>query len=213
MKRLNELYKVDSDVLIKGISINSNDINEGDIFVCIKGNKVDRHDYIDDAIKNGAVALVTAKEVNSSVPYVIVENPNEEVGRLAREIYDNPQDKLKLFAVTGTDGKTSVATITSQLIGNDKCGYIGTNGMSCAKIKEDTNNTTPSIEKLYKFFREFLDCGCENVCMEASSEAMLQGRLNDLRFDCIGITNITSEHLNSHKTLENYVECKKDIMK
>ena len=84
MKRLNELYKVDSDVLIKGISINSNDINEGDIFVCIKGNKVDRHDYIDDAIKNGAVALVTAKEVNSSVPYVIVENPNEEVGRLAR---------------------------------------------------------------------------------------------------------------------------------
>lgn len=213
MKRLNELYKVDSDVLIKGISINSNDINEGDIFVCIKGNKVDRHDYIDDAIKNGAVALVTAKEVNSSVPYVIVENPNEEVGRLAREIYDNPQDKLKLFAVTGTDGKTSVATITSQLIGNDKCGYIGTNGMSCAKIKKDTNNTTPSIEKLYKFFREFLDCGCENVCMEASSEAMLQGRLNDLRFDCIGITNITSEHLNSHKTLENYVECKKDIMK
>lgn len=213
MKRLNELYKVDSDVLIKGISINSNDINEGDIFVCIKGNKVDRHDYIDDAIKNGAVALVTAKEVNSSVPYVIVENPNEEVGRLAREIYDNPQDKLKLFAVTGTDGKTSVATITSQLIGNDKCGYIGTNGMSCAKIKEDTNNTTPSIEKLYKFFREFLDCGCENVCMEASSEAMLQGRLNDLRFDCIGITNITSEHLNSHKTLENYVKCKKDIMK
>lgn len=213
MKRLNELYKVDSDVLIKGISINSNDINEGDIFVCIKGNKVDRHDYIDDAIKNGAVALVTAKEVNSSVPYVIVENPNEEVGRLAREIYDNPQDKLKLFAVTGTDGKTSVATITSQLIGNDKCGYIGTNGMSCTKIKKDTNNTTPSIEKLYKFFREFLDCGCENVCMEASSEAMLQGRLNDLRFDCIGITNITSEHLNSHKTLENYVECKKDIMK
>ena len=213
MKRLNELYKVDSDVLIKGISINSNDINEGDIFVCIKGNKVDRHDYIDDAIKNGAVALVTAKEVNSSVPYVIVENPNEEVGRLAREIYGNPQDKLKLFAVTGTDGKTSVATITSQLIGNDKCGYIGTNGMSCAKIKKDTNNTTPSIEKLYKFFREFLDCGCENVCMEASSEAMLQGRLNDLRFDCIGITNITSEHLNSHKTLENYVECKKDIMK
>ena len=213
MKRLNELYKVDSDVLIKGISVNSNDINEGDIFVCIKGNKVDRHDYIDDAIKNGAVALVTAKEVNSSVPYVIVENPNEEVGRLAREIYDNPQDKLKLFAVTGTDGKTSVATITSQLIGNDKCGYIGTNGMSCAKIKKDTNNTTPSIEKLYKFFREFLDCGCENVCMEASSEAMLQGRLNDLRFDCIGITNITSEHLNSHKTLENYVECKKDIMK
>ena len=213
MKRLNELYKVDSDVLIKGVSINSNDINEGDIFVCIKGNKVDRHDYIDDAIKNGAVALVTAKEVNSSVPYVIVENPNEEVGRLAREIYDNPQDKLKLFAVTGTDGKTSVATITSQLIGNDKCGYIGTNGMSCAKIKEDTNNTTPSIEKLYKYFREILDCGCENVCMDASSEAMLQGRLNDLRFDCIGITNITSEHLNSHKTLENYVECKKDIMK
>ena len=213
MKRLNELYNTDSDVLIKGISVNSKDVNEGDIFVCIKGNKVDRHDYIDDAIKNGAVALITAREVDSSVPYVIVDNPNEEVKRLAKEIYDNPQDNLKLFAVTGTDGKTSVATMTSQLIGDDKCGYIGTNGISCANLKGSTSNTTPSIEKLYKFFREFVDCGCDLVCMEASSEAMLQGRLDDLRFDCIGITNITSEHLNSHKTLENYVECKKDIMK
>ena len=205
MKKLNELYNCNYDTLIKGISINSKDINEGDIFVCVRGNKVDRHDFIDEAIKNGAVALVTSHKVESSVPYVIVDNPNDEVLTLAEKIYDYPQNKLKMYAVTGTDGKTSVSTITSQLIGEDKCGYIGTNGRSCALFKKDTNNTTPSPDKLYGYLNEFVLSGCDSVCMEASSEAMLQGRLNGLKFNCIGITNITSEHLNSHKTLENYV--------
>lgn len=212
MKKLNELYNCNYDTLIKGISINSKDINEGDIFVCVRGNKVDRHDFIDEAIKNGAVALVTSHKVKSSVPYVIVDNPNDEVLTLAEKIYDYPQNKLKMYAVTGTDGKTSVSTITSQLIGEDKCGYIGTNGRSCALFKKDTNNTTPSPDKLYGYLNEFVLSGCDSVCMEASSEAMLQGRLNGLKFNCIGITNITSEHLNSHKTLENYVNCKKEIM-
>lgn len=121
-------------------------------------------------------------------------------------------DKLNMMAVTGTDGKTSVATITGTLIGKDKCGYIGTNGFSCEKISGDTDNTTPAPEKLYEYLDLFVKNGCSAVCMEASSEAMLQGRLSKLSYKCIGMTNITSEHLNSHKTLENYVLCKKEIM-
>ena len=212
MIKLNELYKCNYDVFITGISVNSKTIKKGDIFVCIKGNTCDRHDFIDEAIKNGASALVVAHEVKSSVPYIIVDNPNNEVVYLSKKIYDNPQDKLKMMAVTGTDGKTSVATITSTLIGGDKCGYIGTNGYSCEKKYGDTDNTTPSPDKLYEYLNTFVECGCEAVCMEASSEAMLQGRLEDLKYKCIGMTNITSEHLNSHKSLENYVLCKKEIM-
>lgn len=213
MKKLNQLYDCDYDVEITGIALNSKDVKRGDIFVCIKGQSVDRHDYIDEAISNGAVALVTSHDVKTTVPYVVVADPNKEVIFLSKKLYDYSENKLHLLAVTGTDGKTSVSTIISTLIGNDKCGYIGTNGRSCASFNRSTDNTTPSPDKLYYYFKEFVDSGCDTVCMEASSEAMLQGRLDGLRYDCIGITNITSEHLNSHKTLENYVYCKKEIMK
>lgn len=213
MKKLKELYDCNYDVEITGISVNSKDVKKGDIFVCIKGQKVDRHDFIDEAICNGAVALVVSHDVDCSVPYIVVTDPNSEVIPLSQKIYDYEGDKIHLCAVTGTDGKTSVSTIVSTLIGNDKCGYIGTNGRSCASFNKDTDNTTPSPDKLYYYFKEFFDAGCNSVCMEASSEAMLQGRLEGLEYDCVGITNITSEHLNSHKTLENYVNCKKDIMK
>lgn len=212
MIKLNRLYKCFYDIDITGISVNSKTTKKGDIFVCIKGNTCDRHDFIDEAIDNGAVALVVSHDVSSTVPYVVVENPNDEVVRLSQEIYGNPQKKLKMMGVTGTDGKTSVATITSTLIGTDKCGYIGTNGYSCEKIHGATDNTTPAPDKLYKYLSDFNEYGCESVCMEASSEAMLQGRLKDLNFGCMGMTNISSEHLNSHKTLENYVLCKKQIM-
>ena len=212
MIRLNELYDCNYDINIEGISINSKDVNKGDLFVCVSGNKVDRHDYIDEAINNGAVALITARDVVSSVPYIVVDNPNDEVIYLSKKIYNNPEDKLKMYGVTGTDGKTSVATIVSSLLGNYRCGYIGTNGRSCAKFNKDTNNTTPSPDKLYGYLDEFLLNGCDSVCMELSSEALLQGRLKELYLDCIGITNITREHLNSHGTLENYVNCKKEIM-
>lgn len=212
MIRLNELYDCNYDVLISGISVNSKDIKKGDIFVCITGNKADRHDYIDEAVNNGAVALVTSREVKTTVPYVIVDNPDDEVIYLSQKIYNNPEEKLLMYGVTGTDGKTSVATIVSGLLGNYRCGYIGTNGRSCAKFNKDTDNTTPAPHKLYGYLDEFLKNDCDSVCMELSSEGMLHGRLKELSFDCIGITNITSEHLNSHGSLENYVNCKKEIM-
>lgn len=212
MTKLNKLFKCNYDVNIEGISVNSKDTHPGDLFVCIKGATVDRHDFIEEAIKNGAVALVTSHEVESSVPYVVVDNPNNEVSRLAKLIYDNPSDKLHMLGVTGTDGKTSVSTIVSKLIGQDKCGYMGTNGYSTSKFNRKTDNTTPSADKLYKYLDDIYDAGCDSVCMELSSEAMLFNRINDLSFDVIGLTNITSEHLNNHKTLENYIECKKKIL-
>lgn len=212
MKKLCELYDCSSDVVITGVSINSKEIKKGDIFVCIRGETADRHDFIDEAIKNGASALVVDHDVESTVPYVIVDNPNNELVYLSKMVYDYDESKITLYGVTGTDGKTSVTTIISTLIGNDKCGYIGTNGRSCYAYTKNTDNTTPAPHQLYYYFKEFMDNGCNSVCMEASSEAMLKNRLDGIKYDVIGITNITSEHLNNHGTLENYILCKKKIM-
>ncbi len=199
------------DVEISGLSINTQTLKKGDLFLCIKGATVDRHDYIDQAIRNGAAALLTAKDVDVDIPYVKVENPNLEMEDIYRRFYNNPQNKLKIIGITGTDGKTSTSMITQKLIGSDKCGYIGTNGYSCAAFKRDTDNTTPGIDSLYRIFSEFVDSGCEYVAMETSSEAFFYGRLKNISFVRGVITNVDREHLNTHKTLENYISCKKQL--
>lgn len=196
-----------------GISTNSRSVRPGDLFVCIKGANVDRHDFIPDAIANGAAALITARPVESSVPYVVVEDPDSIIEDLYRDFYHDPQNDLQLIGITGTDGKTSTTTIIQTLIGPERCGYIGTNGYSCAAFKGDTSNTTPGVESLYRILAEFRDAGCTYVSMETSSEAFFYGRLKNLTFECGGYTNVDSEHLNTHKTLENYVDCKKQLFR
>ncbi len=214
MKKLNELYNVDSNVVINDIKINSKEVKEGDLFICTMGVNADRHDFIDDAIKNGAAAIVVSKDVGEkNVSIIKVSNTNKELPLLCARFYDNPQDKLTIIGVTGTDGKTSVSTIIQTLLGKENCGYIGTNGRSCAKFNLETSNTTPDADKLYKYFNEFVLAGCKYVVMEASSEAFFRGRLADLVFDSSVLTNVTSEHLNIHKTFENYLSCKGKLFK
>ncbi len=198
---------------IKGLSTNSKDVKEGDLFICIKGAKIDRHDYINQAIENGAIALVTSKDVDVDIPYIKVNDVNAIYEDLYRNFYDNPQDKLKLIGITGTDGKTSTTTIIQELIGDDICGYIGTNGYACSKFNRETDNTTPGIESMYRILNEFANAGCKYVAMETSSEAFYYGRLKKFHFSIGGLTNIDKEHLNTHKTLENYINCKKMLFK
>ena len=206
MKRLNELYKCDYDTEIYGIKINSKEIEPGDLFICTMGVTADRHDFVPDAIARGALAIVESKKVESKVPVIYVDDTNKELPLLCARFYDNPDKKLKMLGITGTDGKTSTATIVQTLIGKETCGYIGTNGRSCAKFDKDTNNTTPDSDKLYGYFYEFLEAGCNTVSMEASSEAFFRNRLEHITFDVSAITNITREHLNIHGSFENYVE-------
>lgn len=210
MKKLNELYPmVDSDVLIKSIKINSKEIEKGDLFICTMGVTADRHDFIDDAVKNGAAAIIVSKDVSENrVPVIKVPNTNREMPFLCQKFYDYPDRDLKMIGVTGTDGKTSVATIVQTLIGNDLCGYIGTNGRNCSKFSGDVFNTTPDADKLYPYLREFVDFGCKYVVKEASSEAFFRGRLQSIQYDVSVYTNITSEHLNIHGDFENYIESK-----
>lgn len=209
MKKLNELINTEYNVLIKGIKINSKEIEEGDLFICTDMGTLDRHDFIDDAISRGASAVIVKKDVGlKSVPIIKVENPNELLPIICSKFYDEPEKKLTMIGVTGTDGKTSVATMVQTLIGNEVCGYIGTNGYSCYKFNKDTNNTTPDSDKLYGYLDEFINADCKYCSMEVCSEALMRGRVSGISYDVSILTNITSEHLNIHGTLENYIEDK-----
>ena len=141
MKTLNELYPgIGVDTQIKAIKINSKEVNEGDLFVCTKGVTADRHDFIDDAIKHGAAAIIVSRDVGEkSVPIIKVPDTNRELPYLCQKFYDYPDNKLKMIGVTGTDGKTSTTTIIQTLIGSDLCGYIGTNFFNQGRTDEIRN--------------------------------------------------------------------------
>lgn len=215
MKKLEELYPgIGVDINIRSIAINSKEVKKGDLFVCTKGVTADRHDFIDDAIKNGASAIIVSKDIRrEEVPIIKVPDTNRELPYLCQKFYDYPDQKLKMIGVTGTDGKTSVSTIIQTLIGSDVCGYIGTNGRSCAKFSGDNPNTTPDAHILYDFLDEFVRNGCKYVAMEASSEAFFRGRLQAIQYDLSVYTNITSEHLNIHGSFENYVNSKLQLFR
>lgn len=215
MKKLSELYDIDSDVEIGAVKINSKQVEKGDIFVCTMGVTADRHDFIEEAVKNGASAIVVSRDnITSSVPVIKVDDTNSELSRLCQRLYDYPENELTMIGVTGTDGKTSTATIIQTLIGKDNCGYIGTNGRSWKdKVMDDNPNTTPDETLLYKFLRDFRNDGCSYAVMEASSEAYFRKRLENLEYDVSVYTNITSEHLNIHGSFENYIDCKKEVFR
>ncbi|MEG2457358.1 MAG: UDP-N-acetylmuramoyl-L-alanyl-D-glutamate--2,6-diaminopimelate ligase [Bacilli bacterium] len=212
MKKLKELINTEIDCNITGIKTNSKEILKGDLFICIDGI-TDRHLYIDDAIKRGASAVIGTKDLEINIPYIKVDNIRNTFTDICKKFYDFKDNELFIIGVTGTDGKTSVCSIIQTLIGKDKCGYIGTNGRSCKYFDKPTDNTTPDQDKLFYYFKEFRDLGIKYIVMETSSEAFYNNRLNNLTFNASIITNITTEHLNTHKTLENYIKCKSMLFK
>ena len=212
--KLQDLFSkqnIECDVEVRGLKTNSREVEPGDLFLCIHGVNVDRHDFIEDAAARGAVAAVVSRDVVCSIPCVRVDDVDGALDEIYDRFYDRPQDKLCVIGVTGTDGKTSTATIIQKLMGEENCGYIGTNGVSCRGFEADSPNTTPDKGHWMAFFRAFLDHGCRCAVMEASSEAFFYGRLKGLQFDAAAISNVTSEHLNTHKTLENYIACKQQL--
>ena len=166
MRRLSELYPNCPDIEINEIKINSKEVVEGDIFVCTHGVTADRHDFIDDAIKNGAKAVVVEKDVSVDVPVIKVENTNKELPLLASRFYNHPDEKLEIIGITGTNGKTTVASIIQDLIGRDTCGYLGTNGLIYKDTAVSIRNTTPDADRLYKYFDKIVNSGCSILSLK-----------------------------------------------
>ena len=212
MKKLCELYPNSKcDVEIEDIKINSRVCGPGDLFVCTMGATADRHDYVGSAVENGVAAIVASRDVGAdagSVPVVYVEDTNAELPKVAQRLFDHPESELCMVGITGTNGKTTVATMIADIIGMERCGTIGTTGIRCAKFDEPIVNSCPDADRLYKYLRRFVNAGCDTLTMEATSEALVAGRLRELFFDAVIFTNITRDHLNAHGTIEKYVEAK-----
>lgn len=205
MKRLNEIIECNYSIEIKNIKTDSRKIQPNDLFVATKGYHIDRHLFIEDAIKNGAVAIIGEQDIECSIPYIKVKNSYKTLLKILSKFYNNLEKKFKFIGITGTDGKTTTAYITSQII---NAAYIGTNGVIYKENSWSTNNTTPEICELYEYLKRLKKLNCNTIVMEVSSEALLHKRVDNINFDIAAITNITEDHLNIHKTLDNYIKDK-----
>ena len=193
---------------VNGLSLNSQTVQKGDLFVALQGNQEHGYDYIEEAISNGCVAvLVDGKDVECSVPSIRVDNLKSYLVKLAKNLYPKANN-IKLIAVTGTNGKTSVCHFISQLATslNIKNGVIGTLGLT--SIDKKTINTTPDIFTIYSALQNYINQGMKLVVIEASSHALVQGRLEGLTFIQGIFTNLTQDHLDFHKNMKSYKEAK-----
>lgn len=210
MKKLNELIDCSYDVEISGVKSDSRDVKPGDLFVAIKGFFCDHFDYVEDAVSNGAVAVIVDREIDLDVISIVVNDVNNMYYEILKKYYENIDDNFNLIGITGTDGKTTTSTIISKLINN--CCYMGTNGCTYDDYSISLDNTTPDIYKVYDIMNDLQSKKCRNMSMEVSSEALLHKRINGLQFNIVGFTNITEDHLNIHGNINNYIACKMKLL-
>lgn len=208
--RICDLIDCSYNIEILGITDDSRDVETGYLFVATKGFNVDHFDYIDDAIEKGASFIVSDREINRDFPHIIVDNINDLYIEFCSKFYNVKPNEFNLIGITGTDGKTTTSTVISQLINNMAC--IGTNGVLLDGEYFATNNTTPCVSELYKSLGIIKKHNCKDIVMEVSSESLLHKRIKSFEYDVVCFTNITEDHLNVHKTIDNYRECKFSLL-
>lgn len=207
-------YMGATDIQVTGINIDSRLVKKGDLFVAVCGTQTDGHQYIPMAIKQGAVAIACQnipEERPDDVTFIKLADTEDAIGKIATEYYGNPSRHLKLVGVTGTNGKTTVATLLYELFTalGFKCGLCST---VCNYIGEraiPADHTTPDPITLNRLLSEMVDGGCTYAFMECSSHAIHQKRIGGLCFAGGIFTNLTRDHLDYHKTFENYRNAKK----
>ena len=199
---------------ITGVNIDSRQIKEGHLFVAVKGTQTDGHSYISKAIENGATAVLceTVPEgAPAGVTFVVVADSEDAVGKVATQFYGDPTSKLDLVGVTGTNGKTTIATLLYNMF--RKMGYkVGLISTVCNYIDDEpvpTEHTTPDPITLNQLLGRMADEGCKYAFMEVSSHSVAQKRIGGLKFRGGIFTNLTRDHLDYHKTVENYRDAKK----
>ena len=203
-----------AEVEITGVNIDSRRIEKGHLFVAIRGTQVDGHSFIQKATDLGAAAILCEQlpeECREGVTYVVVDSTESAVGPVATMFYNDPTSKLKLVGVTGTNGKTTIATLLYNMFRKfgHKCGLIST---VCNYIEDKAvpaDHTTPDPIELNRLLAEMVEAGCEYAFMECSSHAIAQKRIGGLKFAGGLFTNLTRDHLDYHKTFENYRDAKK----
>jgi UDP-N-acetylmuramoyl-L-alanyl-D-glutamate--2,6-diaminopimelate ligase len=220
-KLISNLDVISHDIIqginVTGISMNSNQLKPGNVFIAIKGFNVDGHDYIDQAIKNRASAVITNDYYSEPlpVPKIKVKNTRKTLSAIAAEFYENPSKSLIVIGITGTNGKTSTATLVRSILkaAGYKTAQVGTLGLIGDGISFRQTMTTPDAISIQKIFNELKEQNFTHVVMEVSSHALDQERVSDIDFNLAAFTNLSPEHLDYHATIESYFQSKLKLFK
>jgi len=200
------------NTLIHGLAMNSNEVNKGDIFIAIPGTRLDGHNFIAQAIDKGASAIISnGKDLGKlPVPQIKVANPRKAASIVASEFYGHPTKHLKVIGITGTNGKTTTASILKSILDNAgyKVAQIGTLGLIADDFEQIKTLTTPDPITLQKLFSQLKEANYSHIVMEVSSHALDQFRVADVDFDIAVFTNLSPEHLDYHATVESYFQSK-----
>lgn len=217
------LYKVkllavqgNTNLPVSSIHIDSREVQAGSVFVAIKGTATDGHQFIETAIQKGAVAIVCEELpsiLKNSITYVQVANTQEAIAYMAHQFYNEPSTKIKLVGVTGTNGKTTIATLLYQLFTalGYTCGLVSTIQNYIGSTIVPATHTTPDAIQLNALLQKMVQAGCTHVFMECSSHAIHQHRITALQFTGAIFSNITHDHLDYHKTFYEYIRVKKSF--
>ena len=204
-----------NDIMISGIETNSKNVSNGDLFIAINGNAQDGHFYINDAIKNGASAVISNEKIINDFdkPVINIENTRKAASIISSRFHDNPSKDLTIIGITGTNGKTTTAYLIKECLdyAGFKTAQIGTTGVIAEGYKQEKTLTTPDALTIQKLLKNLVNDGFSHVVMEVSSHALHQLRVHNVNFDVAIFTNLTPEHLDYHKTMENYFKVKSTL--
>lgn len=207
-----EVIKGNEESKVQNIRYDNRKIEQGDAFVCVKGFKVDGHSFIGDAIKKGAKTLIVQEDVSvqEDITIIKVKDTRKALAIMSSNYFGNPKDKLKIIGITGTNGKTTSAFIIKSIL--EKAGFmtglIGTIANYIGNKKVDAVRTTPESYELHELFKNMVDAGVEYCVMEVSSHSLELDRVYGIQFEEGIFTNLTRDHLDFHKTFENYYNAK-----
>ena len=199
------------DVEVTGLTDDSRKVENGMLFVCVKGGSFDGHSVAANMLEKGAVAVIAERDLGLGDRQIIVKNSREFYGELCAAWFHHPERHLKFIGVTGTNGKTTITNIIKRLLtaNGHKVGLIGTIQNEIGDRVIHTDNTTPMVYDLMKLYSEMADEGCDYVVMEVSSFGLAQYRIGPTHFKTAVFTNLTQDHLDYHGTMENYYQAKR----
>ena len=202
---------IGEDVEVKELKYNSRKVEKGDVFCCVVGTLADGHKYAPQAVEAGAAALVVERKLDIDIPQILVENTRIAMAEMAAAYYGNPADEMVMVGITGTNGKTSTSYMLKAIAERmgKKVGLIGTIRNMIGDIIIDTERTTPESVDLQRILRQMKDENVDVVIMEVSSHSLDQKRVHGITYDVGCFTNLTQDHLDYHKTFQNYFAAKK----
>ncbi|MDO4663348.1 MAG: UDP-N-acetylmuramoyl-L-alanyl-D-glutamate--2,6-diaminopimelate ligase [Erysipelotrichaceae bacterium] len=210
--RLSKIFKNVPTVNTEGLTFDSRTVKPGDTYFCLPGLTHDGHDFIDQAVEKGAIAIVHSKVIDhptGGAVYIRVDDTTNAMNQAARIFYNRPADALRMYGITGTNGKSTIANIIRHLEQPETpCGYIGTIAIAYGNNVFEPDLTTPDAIFLQKTLRNMVDAGMKACAMEVSSHGLAQRRVDAIDYDCAVFTNFTYDHLDFHGTMENYFNAK-----